>query len=62
MLWFILTPFLVLCLAALGLTMAQAVVHFRKKVSKPDTRFSGGMRTSSSLERRSAFHLIEHEI
>jgi hypothetical protein len=64
MLWYILTPFLVLCLAAVGLTMAETVAHFRKKAWRPtaNTRFSGGMKTASPLERRSSFHLIEPEI
>lgn len=57
MMWLILTPFLILCLAALGLTVAEAFDLFWTSHSdSTHSHWTGTSGTSPSMGKKHAFH------
>ena len=57
MMWLILTPFLILCLAALGLTLAEAADYFRAGHSdSTHSLWTGTFGSPPSVGKRHAFH------
>jgi len=57
MMWFILTPFIVLCLAALGLSLLEAADYLRARSWKTgNPRLSGNLGERLPLDRRPAFY------
>lgn len=57
MMWLILTPFLVLCLAALGLTLVELADYIgARSWKRTNSRLSGDLRQELPFERRPSFY------
>jgi hypothetical protein len=57
MMWFILTPFLVLCLVALGLTLAEAVDHVRARhPESTNIPFADALGSQTPLGNKQSFY------